>query len=43
VVDLPPMHVTSLMVKNALREGRSLDGMVPEAIAQLIKSRGYYR
>ncbi|MBK7747900.1 MAG: nicotinate (nicotinamide) nucleotide adenylyltransferase [Candidatus Obscuribacter sp.] len=43
VVDLPPMHVTSLMVKNALREGHSLEGMVPEAIARLIKSRGYYR
>ncbi len=43
VVDLPPMHVTSLMVKTALREGRCLDDMVPAAVAQLIKSRGFYR
>lgn len=43
VVDLPPMHVTSMMVKNALKEGKDLGDMVPAAIAGLIKQRGYYR
>ncbi|MBX9941664.1 MAG: nicotinate-nicotinamide nucleotide adenylyltransferase [Candidatus Obscuribacterales bacterium] len=43
VEDVPAMHVTSGMVKKALREGDHSDHMMPEAVARLIKTRGYYR
>ena len=43
VEDVPALHVTSGMVKKALREGDLSDHMMPEAVARLIKTRGYYR
>lgn len=43
IVDLPPFPVSSGMVKAALREGQSIESMVPSAVANLIKTRGYYR
>ncbi len=43
IVDAPPMPVSSGMVKSALREGQTIDHMVPRAVAELIKTHGYYR
>jgi nicotinate-nucleotide adenylyltransferase len=43
IVDVPVYSVSSGMVKDALRDGQEIDTMVPRAVADLIKTRGYYR
>lgn len=43
IVDVPVYSVSSGMVKDALRDGQAIDSMVPRAVADLIKTRGYYR
>lgn len=43
VEDVPPLHVTSGVVKRALVGGQSVDAMLPARVAELIRTRGYYR
>ena len=43
VEDVPPLHVTSGVVKRALAGGQSVDAMLPARVAELIRARGYYR
>lgn len=43
VEDIPPIPVTSGVVKKALGAGESIDGLVPAQVAGLIHQRGIYR
>lgn len=43
VCDFDIVPVSSTMIKLALREGRDISGMVPEAVGQYIRERGLYK
>ena len=43
IVDLPPLPVTSGTVRNAVKNGQNLRGLVAPEVADIIMTRGYYR
>lgn len=43
VAFLPPNETSSTLVRNRAAEGLSLEGLVPEAVEQLVVERGLYR
>ena len=40
---VPPMEVSSTAIRQAVREGKSIQGLVPEAVVQYIEAHGLYR
>ncbi len=42
-VAVPPMEVSSTQVRRAVREGKSIRGLVPEAVARYIEAHDLYR
>ena len=42
LLDLPPMGVSATAVRAAIREGRPIRSMVPEAVEAYIRERGLY-
>ena len=41
--DMPPIGVSSTFVRRRVRRGRPIKYLVPDAVAELIESRGLYR
>jgi nicotinate-nucleotide adenylyltransferase len=42
-VEVPPVDVSSTQVREAVRNGRSIDDLVPVAVAEFIERRNLYR
>ncbi len=42
-LEIPPMDVSSTEVRRRVKEGKSIDGLVPAAVADYIRERGLYR
>lgn len=43
VVDTPLLNISSTMVRGMVRQGKSIDGLVPPKVAQAIAEQGLYR
>jgi nicotinate-nucleotide adenylyltransferase len=43
VVDTPLLNISSTMVREMVRQGKSIDGLVPPKVAQAIAEQGLYR
>ena len=43
VIDIPPTDASATAVRHCIAAGRSLDGLVPPAVADYIRERGLYQ
>lgn len=43
VLAVAPLPISSTQIRDAVRAGAPIDGLVPSAVAALIRSRGHYR
>ena len=43
LIDLPLLEVSSTDIRDRVREGRPIDGLVPESVAEIIRDRSLYR
>ena len=43
VIDMPPLAISSTLVRERVRAGEPLDGLLPDAVAAHVRARGLYR